>query len=1115
MRKIAPFESRHIGLWSFLTVCLFLSAISNVQAQLPSTRLFAVFPTGGQAGVPVDLAITNGLELEEVNRLMFNHPGIVAAQKMQDVAGKPTPVTNQFAVTISADVPPGNYEVRAVGFFGISNPRTFVVGAKKELNETEPNNTREVAGAVELNQTINGRINGATDIDWFKFTGKANQRVLGDCMARRLDSKLDANLELYDASGKRLSAARNTLVSKDALLDVTLPADGEYFVKMNDFVYGGSEDYPYRLTLTTGPIIDFIVPPAGTPGSNGQYTVYGRNLPGGQPSDVVSRGRPLEKLVVNIPLPSQADTLDPKTVLEPFSAGMDAVPFSINSPVGPSNAVMVYLSGAAPILEVEPNNVAAQSQKIVVPGEIAGQFQSRGDVDAFTFEAKAKDAYWIEVIAHRAGSAADPVVVLDQVKLNDKGEETLTRISALDDDPANPLVNLFDTVNDDTSVKFVAPADGNYRVTLRDRYGSTRGDASLQYRLIIRKETPDFRVAAIATTLTPPGQRQAAPSGITLRRGDNFPVNVVAFRRDGFAGPITVSAEGLPPGVTCRDISIGAAPSSGVLVFSSAEDAPAWAGTIKLTTKARIDDPAAVEALTAAQAAAKAAVDALAAADKAVAKPADDLAKGTEALNAAKTELAAKTDDEGLKKKVADAEAKVVALTAAHKTVADAKAAAEAKVNETKGAVVQTDAAKNAAAKEVVHPARYGTVIWNAAAANQQADSRVAQSIELSVIEEPSPFQLSTEVHRVEANHNRQILVPVKATRRNGFDQPITVTTVGQPQNAQVENKAIPKEKADEVFRIFIPPNAPVGTYVTYLTGQAQVSYRKNVAKADRTKAEFTAAEMAATAAAEALKNATATKDAAVKKATDDAANSKKLTEAKAAADKALAEAQAAEKVAAEALKNAGDNADAKAAAEKKLTETQAVVKTATDGQATAEKVRGEGETLSKQSDEAKIKAEADLKLADDKNKAAIAEKTATDARFKAADAYAKAANIQFHPTTTPIIITVKPAPYTVTASPADGGNIKQGAKVEVKCEVKRQNGFVGPVTLTLPLPPGVAGVKAEPVTIPAEQSAGSIFVEAAGDAPEAQLANMVIRAVAQWEGEAAVDQPVALKVIK
>ncbi len=886
-------------------------------------------------------------------------------------------------------------------------------------------------------------------------------------------------------------------------------------IRVNDFVYAGGEDYPYRLNLTTGPFIDFVMPPAGTPGSNNQYTIYGRNLPGGQPANVMVRGRPLEKLTVNIPLPNQADVLDPKIVMEPFSAGMNAVPYTIDSPNGRSNPVMIFLSGAAPVMEVEPNNIGTQAQKILPPCEIAGQFQARGDVDCFTFEAKAKDTFWVEVVAHRAGSAADPVVVIDQVKMNDKGEETLTRISALDDDPTNPLANLFDTLNDDTSVKFVAPADGTFRITLRDRYSAARGDASLVYRLILRPESPDFRVVAIPTALAPAAQRQAAPSGITLRRGDNFPIFVMALRQDGFTGPVTITAEGLPPGVSCPEVTLGATPSSGIMVFTTTEDAPPWAGTVKLVAKAKIDSPAAVEALAVAQAAAKAATDALAAAEKAVAKPAEDLAKANEALAAAKTELAAKTDDEGLKKKVADAEAKVTAAAAAHKSVADARAAADQKTKDTAAAVKNAEAAKAAAAKDVVHPARYGTILWAAAQPNQPADARVAQAIELSVIEEPSPIQLTTTVHRVEANHSRQILVPVKVARRSGFDQPVALTFVGQPQNAQVENKPIPKEKGDELYRVFIPANAPVGTYVMFLTGTAQVSYRKNPAKADRLKAEFTAAEQAATAAAEALKNATTAKDAAVKKATDDAANLKKATEGKAAADKALTDAQTAEKAAAEALKNAGDNADAKAAAEKKLTEAQAVVKTATEAQANAEKARVAAETTSKQAEEAKVKAEADAKAADDKNKAAIAEKAAADARFKAADTYSKAANIAYNPHSTPIVVTVKAAPYTVGATPADGGNIKPGAKNEVKCEVKRQNGFVGPVTLTLPLPPNVTGVKAEPVVIPADQSMATLVIEAAGDAPEAQLANMVVRAVAQWEGEAAVDQPITLKVAK
>jgi hypothetical protein len=1109
MRNVA------VALFRRILIVIAVSAWTAVaHAQLPATRLSAIFPPGAQAGTTVDVTITSGLELEELSKLLFSHPGIVATPKMHDVGGKPVPLLNQFVVTVAGDVPPGNHEVRTIGFFGISNPRIFVVGTQKETNETEPNNAREQAVALELNQTVNARINGGADVDWYKFSGKGGQRLLINCDARRLDSRLDVALEIYNGAGKRLEFARRNLVSQDALLDLTVPADGEYYVKVYDFTYAGGEDYSYRLTASTGPYIDFVMPSAGTPGSNDRYTLYGRNLPGGQPAGIVSHGRSLEKVAVSIGLPTATDLLDPKVSLEPFSAGIDAIPFAISSPTGPSNVVMIQLSPTVPVLEVEPNDKGSQAQKMTVPGEVAGQFQTRGDIDCFQFDAKAKDAFWVEVIAHRAGAAVDPVLVIDQVKINDKGEETLTRISALDDDPNNPLVNLFDTVNDDNTVKFVAPADGTFRITMRERYGNSKQDLGV-YRLVVRKESPDFRVAAVATTLTAPGQRQAAPSGITLRRGDNFPVHVVAFRRDGFAGPITISATGLPPGVTCRDISVGAAPSSGILVFSSAEDAPAWAGTIQLVATARVDDPTTVESLAAAQTAVKGAVDALAAAATALAKPAEDLAKANEVLTAAKAELAAKPDDEELKKKVAEAEAKVTVAAAAHKPLADARTAAELKVNETRASVQQAEAAKVAASREVTHPVRYGTVVWGAPQVNVPGDARIAQSIELSVMEEPSPYQLTTDIHRVDANHSRQILVPVKVTRRNGFDQPVTLTVVGQPQNAQVENKPIAKEKNEEVFRFFIPPNVPVGTYVMYLTGQAPVSYRKNPAKADRMKVELTAAEQAAAAAVETLKTATATRDAAVKKLTDDGANLKKLTEVKQQADKVFADAQNAGKAAAEALKNAGDNADLKAAAEKQVTDAQLATKTAEDAQGTAEKARVDAEVVVKQAEEARVKAEAEAKLADEQNKAAIAEKAAADQRFKTADTYAKAANIQFHPTTTPIIITVKPAPHTLSATPADGGNVKIGGKLEIKCEVKRQNGFAGPVTLTLPLPPNVTGVKAEAVTIPVDQSAGTLIVEAASDAPEAQLVNMVVRAVSQWDGEAAVDQPVTLKVVK
>lgn len=1082
-------------------------------AQLPQTRVYAVFPPGAQVGTVTDVVVTSGADLEELSKLLFNHPGITAVPKMQDQGGKPVPVVNTFTVTVAADVPIGAYEVRGVGLYGISNPRVFTVGSRKEIPETEPNNATEQATPLELNVTVNGKVNGATDVDYYKLTLTQGQRLLVDLLAKRIDSKLDGSLELYDPAGRRVTTARNN-VMRDPLLDFTVPANGDYVLRLTDFVYAGGEDYTYRLTAHTGPHVDYVWPPAAVPGSTAAYTLFGRNLPGGEPSGVLLNGRPLDKLTTNIAAPVDATQLDATLPTEPSSSGIDSFAYRFTGANGGANPVMMTFATAPVTSEVEPNNLPAQAQKITVPGEFAGQFQAKADVDLLQFEAKAGQILWMEIDSQRLGNGADPYLTLDQVTVNEKGEETLKRITAIDDDGTNLLPNVFDTLNDDPIYKFTVPADGNYRVSLRDRYAASRGSPSLIWRLTVRTEAPDFRLVAVPISPTPPPAKQALTWSIGLRRGDNVALNVLALRKDAFTGPIDISVEGLPAGVTCKDISIGTTPSSGTLVFTSAEDAPPWAGTVRIIGKAKLEDPAKVAAVTAAQAAVKAATDAVAAADKAIAKPAEDLKKETDALAAAKAEFVAKPDDEALKKKVADAEAKVVAATQAHQAAVAAKTAAEQKLAEVNAALAQAQAAQQAAVKEVVRFARTGTVVWNGQP-NVPGDARISQNLELSVIEEPAPFQLVTTVHREVVNHNRQILVPVKLIKRPGFDANVALQFVGQPANVQIENKPINKDKPDEVFRIFVPPNAAAGTYTMYLAGQAQVSYRRNPQKADRLKAEFDAADKAATAVTEAVKVATTKRDETVKAVPVAQEALKKATEAKAAADKVLADAQAAEKVAAEAVKNAGDNVDVKAAAEQKLVEAQAAVKTATDAVPVAEKVRVDADAAVKAAEQAKVAAEAVLKQTDDQAKAATAEKAAAEKRHKDAETASKPQNINFIPPTTPIVLTIKPAPYTLTAAPTDGGNVKQGGKNEVKVEIKRQNGFAGPVTLSLPLPPGVVGVKAEPVIVPADQTAGTLVVEAAADAPEAQLANMVIRVVSQFDGEAAVDQPVALKVVK
>ena len=72
------------------------------------------------------------------------------------------------------------------------------------MNETEANNTVDQAQAIEMGTVINGRSNGAADVDFFKITGKKGQRILAECSAIRIDSRFHGELKLYNAAGRRL-----------------------------------------------------------------------------------------------------------------------------------------------------------------------------------------------------------------------------------------------------------------------------------------------------------------------------------------------------------------------------------------------------------------------------------------------------------------------------------------------------------------------------------------------------------------------------------------------------------------------------------------------------------------------------------------------------------------------------------------------------------------------------------------------------------------------------------------------------------------------------------------------------------------------------------------------
>jgi len=1167
-------------------------------AQLPQARLYSLFPPGAQAGTEVEVTITGGEDLDEIDSLYFTHPGITAQQKMQG----DKPVDKAFVVSVKSDVPPGTYEVAAAGRFGGTNTRRFIVSDRSEVAGTEANNTAAEASALELGTVVNGRLEGGADLDWYSFSAQQGQRLVFTCAAETIDSRMEPLLEVFQADGRRRLANVRSIRGEDAVLAFDVPETGEYRLLVRDYTFRNGNEYFYRLIGHTGPHIAFVMPPAGTLGAS-THTLYGYNLPEGERTDWTINGVALERVTRTFDLPPDAVARTPASLRSSVSAGMDAVFVSVDSDHGRSNSVPIFVTDSPVVLAQEPNDEPAAAQVVSVPCDIGGQFSQAGDVDYFRFDAKQGQVLYIETYAERIGSTADPFLIVEQVTVDGAGAETVKRLSAQDDIGTNLYQNVFDTQTDDAVFKLDVPADGIYQVSLRDRAWEVRGDPSLVYRLAIRPEQPDFRVVAVPVA---PAAGQTWPIG--LRRGDNFPVNVLVFRQDGFNGAIDVTAENLPAGITCSGTSIGPGETLAPVILSASDDLEATWHEIAFVARARIDDPAAQRAVTAAQQSVTASQKPLPDLRKAVEATNQKVQEATAARDQAKAASDAKPDDEGLKNALAKAEEALTAAQAAHTDAAEKLKAAETVVATAEAALAEAVKHAHENARDVSHPVRYGGVVWSAAN-NAPAVARLAQTFATSVIPEPAPFQVKTDVFRVDANQSRQILVPITLEKRNEFNEKVALNFAGVPKNANIDvaNGAVEKDQSESLLRIFVKDNSPPGVYTLWLNTQGQVAYARNPENAERLKAAHEAvvaehasaqatAQAATTAKTEATQKATAAAEVLKKAQTDKTAAEQALKQAQTivatetksktdsdtvvttattalnaakeqltAATKALEQAEAAVTAAADAAKKAADaagqdpnnedlkkqQAEAEAALKQaeqtrdtaktelaKVQEAQTKAQQAVDAASKAQAVAVEKlkaaeigekattETLKAVEEELKVaetanqaaadakaaadKADADAQAAakalDDKRKAA--EKAATDAANAA-----KPQNKNFTPPSTPIVITVKPSPAKLAANVPDSGNLKRGASIEIKVTVTRQNDFAGPVTLTLPVPPGVAGVSAENVTIPADQNEGTLVVAAAGDATEGQLANMVVRATMDFDGKAAVDVPVAIKV--
>lgn len=841
---------------TFVCLASIVLLTSSLRAQLPQTRLYALSPVGGTIGQEFEVTIIAGDDLDEVDRLVFSNPQITARQKMTD---QQTPVANTFVVTVPNDVAAGVYEARVGGLFGFSNPRRFAIDHFPVAVDPADNNSADAAAPLPLEHVVNGRLESGNDVDWFRISAKQGQRIVFDVWAERLDSKMNPLLSIFDSSGRRrLDWSRNS-IGYDPVLVFDVPADGDYCIKLHDVTFRNGNEYFYRLHAHTQPHLEYAWPPVGQAGTSAKITLFGYNLPGSQKSGQEINGVSVESLDVEIPIPDQLDLLDVENRLRPYSAGTDAFSYRFSAEGRVSNPIRIGISPHAVLTEVEPNNEPAAAQAVSIPVEVGGQFAEVGDVDRFRFDAKAGDVLYLEATGERLGTNTDVYLLVSQVIKQDDGTEQLKRLTAQDDLNLNLLPNVFETKTDDPVFRLQVPADGTYEALVRDRYWESRGHHHLRYSLAIRPETPDFRVVAVPTA---PAAGQTWPTG--LRQGDQFPVTLLAFRQDGFDGPIEVAASQLPAGLSAPTVVIGPGETSSPLIIQSATDAPAGLYEIQFHAQASIEDPALARAVPAAEKAVESAAKPIADLEKKLndviektKQPQADYDAALQAANAA-------PDDAELKKKVEAAQAQLDQVLAQKATAQKALDDAQATLAAAQQALESAQQALQTSTRTVEHPVRMGTVVWSTAN-NFPATSRVTNSMTVTVLPELAPFQVSSEAHRFRVYQSRQLLIPVTLAKRNGFDEKVALTTQGIPKNANIEfpNSALEKGESEKTLRMFVKDNAKPGLYTIWMQAQGQVGYQRNVAKSERLKKSADEAKAQADAAKAAEQAATNMKNAA------------------------------------------------------------------------------------------------------------------------------------------------------------------------------------------------------------------------------------------------------------
>ncbi|OYW16861.1 MAG: peptidase, partial [Planctomycetales bacterium 12-60-4] len=436
-------------------------------------RLSQIVPRGAQRGTEVEVTL-RGERLDDVQQLMVYEPGI---EVLELAATNDKELKCKFKIETGCVL--GTKHIRVRTATGMSDLRTFRVGALPEITETEPNSEFATPQAVPMNVVVNGTI-GNEDVDYFVVEAKKGDRITAEVEAIRLgDSMFDAFVAILNSARFELSTSDDAaLVYQDGIASIIAPEDGNYIVQVRESSYGGGNHY--RCHIGTFPRPRAIIPAGGQPGTALQVAFHG-DVAGTFSKDI--------QVPADIPWEYAVLAEDERGI------SPSGLPFRI--------------SDLPNVIEQEPNNDVAAATAASAPAAFNGLIGEPSDIDYFKFEAKKGQVLDIRMYGRQLRSELDSVMTVHNA--NGGG-------IASNDDTGGP----------DSYIRFNPPADGQYLVSVRDHLN--RGGSSYHYRVELTPVVPKLELSINEF------DRYQEPK-LVVPQGNRFAMLVAATRRD-FGGPL-------------------------------------------------------------------------------------------------------------------------------------------------------------------------------------------------------------------------------------------------------------------------------------------------------------------------------------------------------------------------------------------------------------------------------------------------------------------------------------------------------------------------------------------------------------------------------------------------